>query len=65
LTASLGIRLQVGASKLRYFFRNPQDEQAHQMPVLITHTNPELFGLSYRLAEAERPTAVACPSFVQ
>jgi hypothetical protein len=63
LTASLGIRLQIGSSPLCHALRNSQDEQAHQMSmsVLLPHTDPELFGLSHPALEAVRPASAACP----
>jgi hypothetical protein len=40
---------QIGASKLRHFFGNPDDEQAHQIAVFIGDPYPEFFGLSHLL----------------
>jgi hypothetical protein len=45
LTMSPGISLQIGTAELCDFFRNPQNEPAHRMPGLVTHTNPALCGL--------------------
>jgi hypothetical protein len=45
LSTSLGISLQIGASSLSDFVRNPHNQEAHQMPVLLADTNPALVGL--------------------
>jgi hypothetical protein len=41
------LRFQIGAPPLCDFFGNPDDEQAHQITVLISNPNPQVFRLSH------------------
>jgi hypothetical protein len=43
------LRFQIGASPLRHFCGDPDDEQAHQVSVLIGYPNPAFVGLSHPL----------------
>src|SRR4030088_2071826 len=51
LSTSLGISLQVGASSLSDVLGNSQNQEAHQMPMVLPDTNPAFVGLSYLLWE--------------
>jgi hypothetical protein len=59
-----GLFFQIGAPPLRYFFRNPDHEQAHQIAMRIGNSNPKFFRLSHLLRKQRvqlQRFALHCP----